>query len=573
MGCGSRRSSVCHAKACIHLLRLIVLLALSLSTSAAFSDDPINILVIHSYSEFLPWNQSFTKGMQQWLDDNATQATATNKIQPFVFREYLFAHTLSPVPDQTILVNYYRAQFSKTPIYAIVGESEEAAELVYQYGQEIAPDAIQVLHTGKTYPLSTRQVNLTNDMPTVAKHTAELAVRQNPNATGCFIIDGNNPLSSVLTIAYQEALSQIKSCKIEILADFSLTALEEKIASLPKNSIIFYTLVFSDKTGETFTPRAVLGRLATKARAPIYANYSTLMGNGAVGGYVVDSETLARNTFQAIEDFRHEGKFSSKGYSNVIPMFDWNALQAHEIDDRSLPEGSRLINQPATFIERHRNAIIAGLAFLVATLMLMSVRLGYLSSMMKKLREINEKLLEKELELQNINSVLNDMAMRDPLTHLHNRRAMIPLIDEAFRRSNRYGTAACLILCDIDHFKRINDRHGHQTGDAALIFVAQQLINTVRASDSVARWGGEEFLILLPETTLENGTLLAEKIRAHIAAGRFLQGEHHITVSASVVALGAGMSFNACFDALDAALYDAKAAGRNRVNVARNAAA
>ena len=87
-----------------------------------------------------------------------------------------------------------------------------------------------------------------------------------------------------------------------------------------------------------------------------------LMGNGAVGGYVVDSETLARNTFQAIVDFRHGENFRQKGIPNVIPMFDWNALQAHEIDDRSLPEGSRLINQPATFIERHRT-IIAGSVF------------------------------------------------------------------------------------------------------------------------------------------------------------------------------------------------------------------
>jgi diguanylate cyclase (GGDEF)-like protein len=157
--------------------------------------------------------------------------------------------------------------------------------------------------------------------------------------------------------------------------------------------------------------------------------------------------------------------------------------------------------------------------------------------------------------------VLLRFAEQDPLTNLANRRAI-----EQFCASMRSSEQVCLVLVDVDHFKDVNDRHGHLVGDAVLREVASVLSGSVRSVDRVARWGGEEFLVALPGGTAVLGAEAASRLRRRIEEHAW--SEHatglRLTVSAGVSAGRAG-DFAAVLARADAALYAAKGAGRNRV--------
>lgn len=177
---------------------------------------------------------------------------------------------------------------------------------------------------------------------------------------------------------------------------------------------------------------------------------------------------------------------------------------------------------------------------------------------------------ERTAELQAANAALEHLATRDPLTGLHNRRSLDARLDEALALDRRYGAqngrVHGLLLIDVDHFKQINDAHGHPAGDAVLRQLAQLLLATVRVSDVAARFGGEEFAVLLPELAGPlDAVMTAEKIRQAVEAGRF--GDvGRVTVSIGVsLAQPEDADPRPLVDRADAALYEAKRGGRNSV--------
>jgi diguanylate cyclase (GGDEF)-like protein len=156
-------------------------------------------------------------------------------------------------------------------------------------------------------------------------------------------------------------------------------------------------------------------------------------------------------------------------------------------------------------------------------------------------------------------------AVIDPLTGMLNRKALVQRVDELAQQSLITKQPIGLIVGDIDHFKSINDSHGHAVGDAVLKDVAYQLRKTLRAFDLSYRTGGEEFLVLLPGADLDAATDLAEILRA--AVGSQLHDGHRVTMSFGAAASSAeqGFHYETVFGEADAALYQAKQSGRNRV--------
>lgn len=162
---------------------------------------------------------------------------------------------------------------------------------------------------------------------------------------------------------------------------------------------------------------------------------------------------------------------------------------------------------------------------------------------------------------------LSELAMKDVLTSAYNRRYFDRRLAEELERCRRYGRALGLVMLDIDFFKNVNDRYGHQFGDAALCAAVSRWTKSLRASDLVARYGGEEFCVLLPEANREESLALAERLRASIACADVSYRElcARITVSAGVAFFREGDSPDDILRRSDEALYRAKAAGRDRV--------
>ncbi len=158
-------------------------------------------------------------------------------------------------------------------------------------------------------------------------------------------------------------------------------------------------------------------------------------------------------------------------------------------------------------------------------------------------------------------------AIVDPLTGLFNRHALVPRFAELGHQARLTRQPVCLLLCDVDHFKAINDEHGHARGDAALCDIAYELRKRLHSFELVYRLGGEEFLVVLPGVAEQGGRRVAERLRA--AIGSLSPAGVPITVSIGVsAARGERVQYEPLFAAADAALYEAKRAGRNRVAVA-----
>lgn len=166
--------------------------------------------------------------------------------------------------------------------------------------------------------------------------------------------------------------------------------------------------------------------------------------------------------------------------------------------------------------------------------------------------------------IDDLHHQLIEQAILDPLTGAYNRRHMDTCLDHAIERTRRTGTPACLLVIDFDHFKRINDQHGHAAGDRALKELVQIIHRRARRLDLLFRAGGEEFLLLLPDTHEDNATVLAEDIRAAVADAPLLQ-ELRATVSIGVAELHADDSADTWLKHADDALYVAKNTGRDRV--------
>jgi diguanylate cyclase (GGDEF)-like protein len=185
---------------------------------------------------------------------------------------------------------------------------------------------------------------------------------------------------------------------------------------------------------------------------------------------------------------------------------------------------------------------------------------------------VGHRIVELHRQLEAKNLLLEELALTDSLTGLPNRRAIEAWATRQLSGAARYGFSFLVVVADLDHFKTVNDTHGHDAGDKVLKKFSDILKTNSRRSDICGRIGGEEFLFILTHTTQENARVVIERIRAELQATKFDFGGSRITVTASFGLAGfAGTQapdFNRLVSQADAALYTAKRSGRNRIEIA-----
>ncbi|MES2184205.1 MAG: biofilm regulation diguanylate cyclase SiaD [Pseudomonadota bacterium] len=172
--------------------------------------------------------------------------------------------------------------------------------------------------------------------------------------------------------------------------------------------------------------------------------------------------------------------------------------------------------------------------------------------------------------MRELNQALKEASTHDPMTGLPNRRLLLDRLKEEHERSQRHGGALTVAMVDIDKFKRFNDEFGHDVGDKVIVAVSHTMKEVMRGSDMCGRWGGEEFLVVLPETTLEMGATFIDRLCQDIrklqipSEGQMLS----VTVSVGIATLKPGESYSDAVNRADAALYVAKRGGRDRYELA-----
>ncbi len=184
-----------------------------------------------------------------------------------------------------------------------------------------------------------------------------------------------------------------------------------------------------------------------------------------------------------------------------------------------------------------------------------------------------ERLRRKHLSLEKANREIKQLSRTDSLTGCYNREHLNEQLPREIKRALRYKHPMALAMCDIDHFKKVNDTYGHQCGDEVLKLFVQSISELIRAdTDWLARYGGEEFLLVLPETNLENAYGMAERLRQHIAQRIIETEEDQVSITASFGVTGIEASSSstsitpeALIKTADKYLYEAKKEGRNKV--------
>jgi diguanylate cyclase len=181
----------------------------------------------------------------------------------------------------------------------------------------------------------------------------------------------------------------------------------------------------------------------------------------------------------------------------------------------------------------------------------------------KQADEAEERIKTLEQELMQVSELVRE----DQLTGALNRRGLDETLDRELKRADRNRTPLCVALLDIDNFKKLNDSLGHQAGDRALTHLTQVIKNTLRPTDAVGRYGGEEFVIILPDTDLEAGVEALQRLQRDLTKKFFLHNNERIlvTFSAGVALRGENEDQEDLLGRADTAMYQAKQTGKNRV--------
>ncbi|UCV15392.1 biofilm regulation diguanylate cyclase SiaD [Quatrionicoccus australiensis] len=186
---------------------------------------------------------------------------------------------------------------------------------------------------------------------------------------------------------------------------------------------------------------------------------------------------------------------------------------------------------------------------------------------LEKLARISDRY---QNSLREMSEALRDAALHDTLTGLGNRRFLMERLKDETERASRKGQLYAVGILDVDHFKLINDRFGHEAGDQALCLIANAIKDALREYDQCGRWGGEEFLIILPDTSLEFAVQVAERVRLAIrnTGFDFIEGGGGVTASIGITIYQPGEPYSAAVNRADSALLQAKELGRDRVAAA-----
>lgn len=308
-----------------------------------------------------------------------------------------------------------------------------------------------------------------------------------------------------------------------------------------------------------------------EALACIDESHSIQEWNAEATGYSALAEVC-----QSLGNFREGLEYLKRAHKLSMDVYETDSRQIlQEIQHRFQTDAHQkeleLLNQDAGIRERTLQTQNARSQLLGAiSLPLLGVLVIFWLIFRARTRTMLE-LAGKSQELETTRKKLEKAARTDSLTGLLNRRGLSEQLVQETAMARRTGQTLCIILGDVDWFKRINDRHGHEAGDLVLQHISRTVRNILRGQDLLARWGGEEFLWILPETDLASGVATAEKIRSLLAQYPAIWRATPIPVSMTFgVSIYSGtLPFEESVRMADMALYQGKQEGRNRVVVAR----
>lgn len=566
-------------------MKLVIVSLLFSLTCMAYGSETYSprVLLLNSYHPQYAWTDQLTEGVIEGLSTSI--APENIHIEYMDSRRFVDEQEYSDTISQLL-----RYKYQKYTPDIIITSDDHAFNFMLENGQSLFPNKPVVFNGVNVFdPTSLDgKPNFTGIQEGMEiKGNLELIADLQPNVKRIIMLGDTTGLglrmvrrAREIQIDWRE--SAYSHIKLEIWDRFSLEELYHKASQLQSDTAILMLAIHKDKLGRYFSFDKELPVLTDRSQVPVYGMWGALMiGNGVMGGMMNDPKEhgkSAANLAMAILSGVPVSEIGVREKAKYTPVFDYNVLSRFGILEADLPKGSDVYFSPITIYKTYKKEINAIGFFVIVLLVIINLLLVNIrkrSQIQKQLDALNqdleEKVNERTKDLNERNSELEfarrrmeELAHTDPLTGLGNRRAGHEDVLGFFNRSKREKEAFSIALIDVDYFKRINDEHGHQIGDEVLFGLAQILKHSVRPSDRVYRWGGEEFLVVLPRTDMQFASAVCNRILKGLHEHQF---DHvgMVTASIGVASLSEGDNMDTLLNRADQLLYKAKDNGRDQI--------
>jgi len=479
----------------------------------------------------------------------------------------------------------------------------------YKYTRKYRPDLIIVTDDAALSMLLT-QMPWTHNIPSIfiGINVAEMHdLSQHNNITGVFEAHGIEEnfqlmqrtlpqLEKIIVVGGQTLLPQslIKAAKniaaqpifanleFDFLDDYSFDALYDQLRTLPDNTAVLITAIHRDNTGRYFSYDKFIPEMTQISNAPIFGMWEVaLSGKGVLGGAMNSAYASGQKAGKmALQILGGEpaSNIDIIPKEDYLPIFDYRQMQRFNVPEKQLPQNAKLLFKPNDFYQTNRTAIWISLAISTISIVIISTLLlninrrikaekrvsKVMNSMEKTIKERTQELANKNSKLTELSEEMRRQANSDPLTGIANRRCFTNQLEYEFGNHKHHPDSLSIAIIDIDDFKLINDNFGHLSGDDVLVKLSKLLADNIRPRDLVARWGGEEFILLLPGTSSEQANQLCQRLCKLIENATFPQ-TGTVTVS---IGVDSNLTNDTCVSLvgrIDKHLYESKNRGKNCV--------
>ena len=573
------------------LLALFLVLIVSLVTYPATAASPRKtVLVLSPFQNDLVTNLIAAQALREEFGKDT-------ELGLDVYYEYLDLNRFSDAAYQKQLFDLLTTKYKNKQVDLVVVGSEAMLKLWLAQRAEILPNTPVVFFDVTTEHLDA--MALPPDVTGVSgvedcTKTVQWALDAMPKVNEIVLVGGVGKIEQGF-FDHTQKLQKDMAGKVKFtdLSGLPLTELKSRVAKLPQTSIVLYHPMFADAEGTKYRPLEVLRQLTAVSSVPVIGGFDQFIGTGIIGGRMFSIDQQARDAAQlSLRVLRGEAASSIPIQRNNSDrfIFDHLALQRFNIPLSALPPDSIIKNRQYSFWELYRPQIIAIGAGITALLLLVIFLLGLTRQLShtrhalaslnvnlesqvqertRSLSQINTRLQDEIGERKRLENQLRQQATTDELTGITNRRHFLELAQQELKRAARFNHPLALALLDIDQFKQLNDKYGHAVGDRALKHLTTICLKNIREIDIFARFGGDEFVLLLPETNEKQAHEIVERMRLALTAQPLQLDDTPIalTLSAGLSSLNAQATLESLLNRADQALYRAKETGRNRTIV------
>ncbi|MCJ8501828.1 ABC transporter substrate binding protein [Desulfatitalea alkaliphila] len=521
--------------------RVALLLLLLVAATAARADTPKQVLVLHTHHQGWEWSDGISRGIQEVLAPFAREIV--------LHMEYLDMGRTTRTSDFAQLADLLAFKWGNTDFDVVVAVGEGALQFLEQQSSRILADVPVIFcavapEAAAIGAMGWRATGVT----AVAGHdaTLRLMLALHPEIRRIIVLIDPRSISPnerrrLVSRVLQPLMQRVA---IEVWADPVWTELPARLVSLGPGDLIYLATFHPDRSVQDLAAAETVELVTHWSPVPVYGAYDFFLDRGVVGGMMTVAARQGERAGQMALRILSGASISDIGMPSADPhhpMFDGRLLRRFHLKTDRLPDGSEVLHPAPDFKERYARVFLYLAGAAVAISILLCAAIMRQKRRQRQMAEINAALdtrvRERSAQLQLVHQKLKKQSLVDGVTGLPNRRQTYQrLVDEA-KKAQRYGHPLSVVLCDIDWLKGVNLEHGYALGDTILRDVGQTIRRTVREIDLVGRYGGEEFLVILPHTDIDQSRQTAERIQHEISQLRWEQGEVRITISTGLAQL------------------------------------